>query len=184
MQMARTSINFNAVREISQGSKLRAGSQSHRPELLQTLVARAAKISGQIEYYWLQYSSGPGCPNVRAARGGVRKSNPSRKHSNRSRLAAGGGIAEDGICRPETGPLLRRQTAQSLAPETGFRLCAPGSRGFAGHGAACRKYLQSQRLAGGGSRTRTYEGLASGFTVRPLCRSGHSPFVRRSAGAR
>ena len=22
---------------------------------------------------------------------------------------------------------------------------------------------------------RTYEGLASGFTVRPLCRSGHSP---------
>src|SRR5258707_3419494 len=29
--------------------------------------------------------------------------------------------------------------------------------------------------AGGGGRTRTYEGLASGFTVRPLCRSGHSP---------
>ena len=28
---------------------------------------------------------------------------------------------------------------------------------------------------GGGSRTRTYEGVASGFTVRPLCRSGHSP---------
>ena len=28
---------------------------------------------------------------------------------------------------------------------------------------------------GGGGRTRTYEGLASGFTVRPLCRSGHSP---------
>src|SRR6202044_1401012 len=28
---------------------------------------------------------------------------------------------------------------------------------------------------GGGSRTRTYEGIASGFTVRPLCRSGHSP---------
>ena len=35
-----------------------------------------------------------------------------------------------------------------------------------------------KRLAwvdGGGSRTRTYEGIASGFTVRPLCRSGHSP---------
>src|SRR4051794_25359426 len=31
-------------------------------------------------------------------------------------------------------------------------------------------------LGGGGSRTRTYEGIASGFTVRPLCRSGHSPF--------
>ena len=28
---------------------------------------------------------------------------------------------------------------------------------------------------GGGSRTRTYEALRSGFTVRPLCRSGHSP---------
>ncbi len=26
---------------------------------------------------------------------------------------------------------------------------------------------------GGEGRTRTYEGLASGFTVRPLCRSGH-----------
>jgi hypothetical protein len=33
----------------------------------------------------------------------------------------------------------------------------------------------SARLAGGGGRTRTYEGLASGFTVRPLCHSGHSP---------
>ena len=32
-------------------------------------------------------------------------------------------------------------------------------------------YLQS----GGRGRTRTYEGIASGFTVRPLCRSGHSP---------
>ncbi len=28
---------------------------------------------------------------------------------------------------------------------------------------------------GGGGRTRTCEGIASGFTVRPLCRSGHSP---------
>src|ERR1700733_4822 len=32
-----------------------------------------------------------------------------------------------------------------------------------------------KHLAGGGGRTRTYEGLASGFTVRPLCHSGHSP---------
>src|SRR3954453_14215398 len=43
-------------------------------------------------------------------------------------------------------------------------------------------------LGGGGSRTRTYEGLASGFTVRPLCRSGHSPTAgsgqRRSRAAR
>src|SRR5260370_41121152 len=30
-------------------------------------------------------------------------------------------------------------------------------------------------LRAGGGRTRTYEGIASGFTVRPLCRSGHSP---------
>ena len=33
-------------------------------------------------------------------------------------------------------------------------------------------------MDGGGSRTRTYEGLASGFTVRPLCRSGHSPMCQ------
>ncbi len=37
---------------------------------------------------------------------------------------------------------------------------------------------------GGGSRTRTYEGLASGFTVRPLCRSGHSPIVSQRDGGR
>jgi 23S rRNA (guanosine2251-2'-O)-methyltransferase len=29
-------------------------------------------------------------------------------------------------------------------------------------------------LPGGGGRTRTYEDVVSGFTVRPLCRSGHS----------
>jgi hypothetical protein len=34
---------------------------------------------------------------------------------------------------------------------------------------------KARRVAGGGGRTRTYEGLASGFTVRPLCHSGHSP---------
>jgi hypothetical protein len=36
---------------------------------------------------------------------------------------------------------------------------------------------------GGGGRTRTYEGLASGFTVRPLCRSGHSPYTPQGMGA-
>ncbi len=36
-----------------------------------------------------------------------------------------------------------------------------------------------KNFRGGGGRTRTYEGLASGFTVRPLCRSGHSPRSRR-----
>ena len=37
--------------------------------------------------------------------------------------------------------------------------------------------MQSKRVKknGGGGRTRTCEGIASGFTVRPLCRSGHSP---------
>ena len=38
---------------------------------------------------------------------------------------------------------------------------------------ACRAVARRAK-AGGGGRTRTYEGLASGFTVRPLCRSGHS----------
>jgi len=32
-----------------------------------------------------------------------------------------------------------------------------------------------QRQFGGRGRTRTYEGVAKGFTVLPLCRSGHSP---------
>ncbi len=36
-------------------------------------------------------------------------------------------------------------------------------------------YTRRQNKGGGRGRTRTYEGLASGFTVRPLCRSGHSP---------
>ncbi len=36
-----------------------------------------------------------------------------------------------------------------------------------------------RKESGGGGRTRTYEGLASGFTVRPLCRSGHSPTSAR-----
>src|SRR5690242_10102965 len=31
------------------------------------------------------------------------------------------------------------------------------------------------KQVGGRGRTRTCEGIASGFTVRPLCRSGHSP---------
>src|SRR4029434_7295545 len=37
---------------------------------------------------------------------------------------------------------------------------------------------------GGGGRTRTYEGSASGFTVRPLCRSGHSPVSMTSCSAK
>ena len=37
----------------------------------------------------------------------------------------------------------------------------------------------TEQRSGGGSRTRTCEGVASGFTVRPLCRSGHSPIPIR-----
>ena len=44
------------------------------------------------------------------------------------------------------------------------------------HARRCGCSLQD----GGGGRTRTYEGIASGFTVRPLCRSGHSPKSRRT----
>ena len=46
----------------------------------------------------------------------------------------------------------------------------PSPSGFGG-----QPSLASRAKVGGGSRTRTYEGVASGFTVRPLCRSGHSP---------
>ena len=44
--------------------------------------------------------------------------------------------------------------------------------------AASELFCNNKRrgMSGGGGRTRTYEGVASGFTVRPLCRSGHSPF--------
>jgi hypothetical protein len=47
-----------------------------------------------------------------------------------------------------------------------------------------RPFVQHKSLilkAGGGGRTRTYEGLASGFTVRPLCHSGHSPMPAGSS---
>src|SRR6185437_5784460 len=46
------------------------------------------------------------------------------------------------------------------------------------------KARQNAGVAGGGCRTRTYEGLASGFTVRPLCRSGHSPVLEQMSGGR
>ncbi len=47
--------------------------------------------------------------------------------------------------------------------------------GYVGAFRRRHKVRQNWGVAGGGGRTRTYEGLASGFTVRPLCRSGHSP---------
>ena len=51
----------------------------------------------------------------------------------------------------------------------------PASRDIAGAHPARRKLAKFQGVIGGGSRTRTYEGIARGFTVPPLCRSGHSP---------
>ena len=41
--------------------------------------------------------------------------------------------------------------------------------------AAILESVRCREVPGGGSRTRTYEGIARGFTVLPLCRSGHSP---------
>src|ERR1044071_10092670 len=46
---------------------------------------------------------------------------------------------------------------------------------------AAKSKIPSYFQSGGGGRTRTYEGIASGFTVRPLCRSGHSPENRCTA---
>jgi hypothetical protein len=37
-------------------------------------------------------------------------------------------------------------------------------------------------VSGGGGRTRTYEDVVSGFTVRPLCRSGHSSIWQKALG--
>ena len=54
----------------------------------------------------------------------------------------------------------------------------PASPGYVGAIQRDRKPCNIKGLVGGGGRTRTYEGLASGFTVRPLCRSGHSPASR------
>ena len=47
--------------------------------------------------------------------------------------------------------------------------------GYVGAFRRRHKVRQNCGVAGGGGRTRTYEGIASGFTVRPLCHSGHSP---------
>ncbi len=74
-------------------------------------------------------------------------------------------------------PSLKAGGRASWTPEAGLRDAGDlESLSVAGE----RRGAQMQRLAderggGGGGRTRTYEGLASGFTVRPLCRSGHSP---------
>ena len=61
----------------------------------------------------------------------------------------------------------RRKSAESGVRECDTKAAAPAERRF-------RRLMIL--IDGGGGRTRTYEGLASGFTVRPLCRSGHSPF--------
>ena len=52
------------------------------------------------------------------------------------------------------------------------------------HGGADAWPRTHRKRIGGGGRTRTYEGYASGFTVRPLCRSGHSPALAGGREAR
>ncbi len=65
-----------------------------------------------------------------------------------------------------TGPNVTPHLIPPL-PISGFRFpISPPARG----------------AGGGGGWTRTNEGIASGFTVRPLCRSGHSPISGRKTG--
>src|SRR5688572_23524750 len=66
------------------------------------------------------------------------------------------------VALPLSYTRLLRQKTECRHPEFFVQLSDP---------VLCLPYTDG----GGGSRTRTYEGLASGFTVRPLCRSGHSP---------
>jgi hypothetical protein len=82
--------------------------------------------------------------------------------------------------RPQGPPSLSglRRTSRASADKSGFRPASLlrnfGAAAFATPGLAEPKPAK-QAKAGGRGRTRTYEGIASGFTVRPLCRSGHSP---------
>jgi hypothetical protein len=78
-------------------------------------------------------------------------------------------------------PFRVRTTATWASPLHGPRM--PRARWLLRNGLFCNWTRHEQASVGpsfdlkvgGGGRTRTYEGLASGFTVRPLCRSGHSP---------
>ena len=103
------------------------------------------------------------------------KSNQSPTLSNRSPLSVSRASAENEIRRQETGMDFGAGESSNAAFETKILRSTPQSRGFVGLEGICLKCLYIQRLAGGGSRTRTYEGIARGFTVPPLCRSGHSP---------
>ena len=68
------------------------------------------------------------------------------------------------------------RTPDSASGDREREMAAP-TGGMCGRFGLFTKIAQIQRLDGGGGRTRTYEGIASGFTVRPLCHSGHSPGV-------
>src|SRR5665213_1404958 len=65
------------------------------------------------------------------------------------------------VALPLSYTRLRQSFRRASPPDLGSRLAEPER--------------PSGAKAGGRGRTRTYEGIASGFTVRPLCRSGHSP---------
>jgi hypothetical protein len=106
----------------------------------------------------------------------------------------GGPIHRSTLCPP---PRSRARVPDPRVSSSPVRLPASGSevervRGIEPPSSAWKavalplsytRVLLRFRSGGGGSRTRTYEGLASGFTVRPLCRSGHSPSAQPEAGA-
>ncbi len=68
-------------------------------------------------------------------------------------------------------------STRSSSSPVKFELSAETTTSRAAYEAALPAVARFAALigSGGGSRTRTCEGIASGFTVRPLCRSGHSP---------
>ena len=71
------------------------------------------------------------------------------------------------VCGPTLGPVDDTQGEECHLPHTLFH-----------------RTMQPRRpagllMSGGPGRTRTYEGCASGFTVRPLCRSGHRPMFSK-----
>ena len=79
-----------------------------------------------------------------------------------------------------TGAAIERWDAklQSHVPTADYPTVAADRGGLGVWLAAIRRYGFAVLIGnGGGGRTRTCEGIASGFTVRPLCRSGHSPIA-------
>ncbi len=107
----------------------------------------------------------PGSPTLRRRR----RPRASRRSGSTARSARPG---FPNVQLPQLAAKLNWRRAAGESKD--FASLAAGRRSAVGDEFACKK--QAREESGGGGRTRTYEGLASGFTVRPLCRSGHSPF--------